>query len=90
MPEPLHSDLNPRGGDVNLRSGPQMREYDAIAKRIAADAPDRVLDWGAGFGQMSALLHDLGLTVTAFDHNPDCGGSDVVQHLERYPHLSVH
>lgn len=90
MPQPLHCDLNPRGGDENLRAGPQMREYDAIARRIAADRPGHVLDWGAGFGQMSWLLGDRGLTVSAFDYDPGCGSTDVVKRFERYPHLSVH
>jgi ubiquinone/menaquinone biosynthesis C-methylase UbiE len=67
-----------------------MREYEAIGRRIAADGQRRVLDWGAGHGQMSALLHDLGLEVTAFDYRPDCGGPDIVRQFERYPHLSVH
>ena len=46
----------PRGDDidVNLRSGPQMREYEAIADRIAADRAGPILDWGCGWGQVSA------------------------------------
>src|SRR5438477_110589 len=52
-----------RGVDVNLRSGPQMREYETIADRIAADRPGRVLDWGCGWGQVRELLERHGYTV---------------------------
>ncbi|MEN3282314.1 MAG: hypothetical protein V7607_3454 [Solirubrobacteraceae bacterium] len=64
-------DVNPRGIDVNLRSGPQMREYVAIANRIAADRPGRVLDWGCGWGQMTDLLSRRGVEVEAYDVNPE-------------------
>jgi SAM-dependent methyltransferase len=37
-----------RGLDVNIRSEAQMREYRAIADRIAADRPGGILDWGCG------------------------------------------
>jgi SAM-dependent methyltransferase len=56
---------------ANVRSGPQGREYDAIADRVAADAPAHVLDWGAGHGQMTARLMRRGLEVTAYDYEPD-------------------
>ena len=43
--------------DKNVQSGAQMREYERVANRIAADYPaGNVLDWGSGFGQMSELL----------------------------------
>lgn len=77
-----------RGLDINLRSGPQMLEYQAIVARIAHDRPGRLLDWGAGFGQVTALLHDAGVEVTAFDYQP--GVERGVQPLERYPGLTVH
>ena len=77
-----------RGLDINLRSGPQMLEYEAIVARIAADRPGRLLDWGAGFGQVTALLRDAGVDVTAFDYQPDV--EDGVHPLERYPGLEVH
>jgi SAM-dependent methyltransferase len=82
------SSANPRGGDVNLRSGPQMQEYRAIAGRIRADHPGRVLDWGCGYGQVADLLWQAGLDVTAFDYQPDIEAG--VRPLERYPHLSIH
>ena len=90
MVETDDATVNSRGNDVNLRSGPQMREYEAIARRITADRPRRVLDWGAGLGQMSALLNAGGLDVTAFDYSPGCGEQDVIRPFERYPHLRVH
>jgi SAM-dependent methyltransferase len=77
-----------RGIDVNLRSGPQMLEYEAIVHRIRADRPERVLDWGCGHGQVTDLLWRAGVNVTAFDYRPD--GGEGVQPLERYPHLSAH
>lgn len=81
--------LNPRGNDVGLRSGPQMREYEAIATRIAADRPSRILDWGAGLGQMTALLSEHGIDVTAFDYDPDRGGSAAIEPLPAYPDFRV-
>jgi len=82
------SDANPRGGDLNLRSGPQMEEYRAIVDRIHSDRPATILDWGSGHGQISNLLHQAGLAVTAFDYQPDV--PDGPRPMERYPHLSVH
>ncbi|HEX4466147.1 MAG TPA: class I SAM-dependent methyltransferase, partial [Solirubrobacteraceae bacterium] len=57
--------------DLNVRSGPQMREYVAIADRIAADGPSKVLDWGCGLGQMSSLLRRRGVDTVAYDYRPD-------------------
>lgn len=82
------SEANPRGGDVNLRAGPQMEEYRAIVERIRRDAPATILDWGCGHGQVTDLLHRAGLDVTAFDYQPDV--EDGFQPLERYPHLSAY
>jgi ubiquinone/menaquinone biosynthesis C-methylase UbiE len=82
------SEANPRGGDINLRSGPQMEEYRAIVRRIQADHPASVLDWGCGYGQVTELLQKTGLDVTAFDYRPDVGEGP--RPMERYPHLSVY
>ena len=76
--------VNPRGHDVNLRSGPQVREYEVIADRVARDRPGRVLDWGCGFGQMTALMSERGLNVDAFNYAPDLE-EDGPRPLERYP-----
>jgi 2-polyprenyl-3-methyl-5-hydroxy-6-metoxy-1,4-benzoquinol methylase len=77
-----------RGPDVNLRSAPQMREYETIAARIASDRPKRVLDWGCGWGQVTKLLHDHGLAVAALDYRPDHERG--VAPLERFPELEAH
>ena len=74
----------PRGDDVNLRSAPQQREYRAIADRIAADRPGRILDWGCGYGQMTSLLAGRGLDVSAFDYQDDLE-ADGLAPLERFP-----
>jgi ubiquinone/menaquinone biosynthesis C-methylase UbiE len=68
---------------VNIRSAPQMREYRAIAERVAADRPARVLDWGCGRGQMTSLMRERGLDVTAFDYRPGIGGVATVD-LEHF------
>jgi len=57
-----------RGLDVNLRSGVQMIEYEAIADRIASERRSPVLDWGCGWGQVSSLLRERGVDVEAFDY----------------------
>lgn len=79
----------PRGDDVNLRSAPQMREYQAIVARIAADAPARVLDWGCGLGQVSHLLRRAGLDVTSFDYRGD-DAPDTEVALATYPDVRAH
>lgn len=78
---------HPRGIDVNLRSGPQMREYVAIADRIAREAHGRVLDWGCGHGQVSHLLRERGVDVVSFDYRE--GHEQVIQ-LEHFPEVSAH
>jgi 2-polyprenyl-3-methyl-5-hydroxy-6-metoxy-1,4-benzoquinol methylase len=75
-----------RGIDVNLRSGPQMREYEALADRIAADRPGRVLDWGCGWGQVTALLRERGVDVHPFDYRPGERGPGEAP-LERFPDI---
>jgi SAM-dependent methyltransferase len=78
-----------RADDVNLRNPLQRREYDAIADRIAADAPGRVLDWGCGFGQVTALLRERGLDTEAFDFRPAETESGPRQ-LARYPEITAY
>jgi SAM-dependent methyltransferase len=83
-----HDEEQPRGYDVNLRSGPQMREYKEIVRRIGVDAPRRILDWGCGYGQVTDLLWRAGLDVTAFDYRPD--SPEGLWPLPRYSHLKAH
>jgi ubiquinone/menaquinone biosynthesis C-methylase UbiE len=45
-----------------------MREYEAIADRVAAERTGPVLDWGCGWGQVSSLLSERGVEVEAFDY----------------------
>lgn len=74
--------------DKNVRSFAQMREYSAMADRIARDYPGgEVLDWGCQFGQMSDLLVRRGMNVTSFDYDPD---GDGVRALAHYPHITAH
>lgn len=79
----------PRGDDVNLRSAPQMREYEAIVARIASDAPASLLDWGCGLGQVSDLLQRAGLSLTSFDFRGD-GAPDAVVPLALYPNVHAY
>jgi 2-polyprenyl-3-methyl-5-hydroxy-6-metoxy-1,4-benzoquinol methylase len=58
------------GSDINLRSAPQLAEYEAAADRIARAGHRRVLDWGCGFGQMTRLLRDRGVQVSSIDYDP--------------------
>lgn len=75
-----------RGIDINLRSAPQMREYEALADRIAADRPGRLLDWGCGLGQITSLLRERGVDAHAFDYRAiaEAPGEEP---LERYPEI---
>jgi ubiquinone/menaquinone biosynthesis C-methylase UbiE len=76
-----------RGLDVNLQNGAQQREYAAIAGRIAGDGPGRLLDWGCGWGQVSALLLERGVDVTSFDWAE--GAPEAEVQLEKFPHISA-
>ena len=78
-----------RAADVNLRHALQLREYDAIADRIARDRPGRLLDWGCGFGQMTALLRGRGLDVEAFDFRPEAPESGP-RALAKYPDITAY
>src|SRR3954463_65575 len=76
-----------RGTDINIRSGPQMREYIAVADRIAAEQQQgRVLDWGCGWGQVTVLLRERGVDVESYDYRPDAEAVKVIA-LERYPEV---
>ena len=77
-----------RTSDAHLRSEPQMLQYQAIARRIAAEQAGPVLDWGTGFGQVAKMLADEGVDVTPFEYRTDVPAG--VRPLERYPERSAH
>jgi len=78
----------PRPGDINLDSAPQMLEYRAAADRIAAGSARRILDWGCLWGQMTSLLIERGLDVTAFDYDDAADGVEV-RPLTKFPGLEA-
>jgi SAM-dependent methyltransferase len=65
-----------------------MREYEAIVERIAAECPERVLDWGCGHGQISHLLRMRGVVVESFDYRED--SEEQVVRLEHFPDVEAH
>jgi ubiquinone/menaquinone biosynthesis C-methylase UbiE len=79
---------NQREGDVNLSHRAQLLEYEAVADEIAAARPGFVLDWGCGWGQVSALMIDRGLSVKSFDYDGE-GAAEAEVPLERYPELTA-
>lgn len=80
--------VQPRGTDVNLRSPLQNLEYDAVADHVASLRPQRVLDWGCGWGQVTRRLIDRGLDVTSYDFRE--GMEPTVQPMDRFPELEIH
>ncbi len=75
--------------DANLRSGPQMLQYQALADDLAARKPGRVLDWGCGYGQVTALLRERDIDVVPFDYREDLS-EPTVEPLERFPEIQAH
>lgn len=84
MSSPSHE----RAVDINIRSGPQMREYEAIVERIAGERPGLVLDWGCGHGQISHMLRLRGVEVESFDYRE--GNEVEVVRLEHFPDIEAH
>lgn len=54
--------------DRNLKAEAQGLQYDMIADRIAAMRPESVLDWGAGWGQMTDRIRSRGVACEAYDY----------------------
>jgi ubiquinone/menaquinone biosynthesis C-methylase UbiE len=77
------------GLDAHLRSGPQMLQYHALADDLAAREPGRVLDWGCGYGQVTALLRERGVDVVPFDYREGLP-APAVEPLERFPEIQAH
>lgn len=64
-----------------------MREYETLADGIAADHPGRLLDWGCGWGQVTALLRERGVEVSPFDYRPQASEPGETR-LERFPDIT--
>lgn len=81
--------LRDRPMTVHLSAGPQQLEYRRIADRVARDSPRSVLDWGAGFGQMTRLLHERGIDVSAYDYRGERDGPGL-EPIEGLPEVPIH
>jgi SAM-dependent methyltransferase len=77
------------GLDANLRSGPQMLMYRALARDLARRRPGRLLDWGCGWGQVTKLLRDEGVDAVPFDYREGLD-EPTTRPLERFPELEAH
>jgi len=81
---------HPRREDVHLRAAVQMREYVAIASRIAHESLEPVLDWGCGHGQLTYLLRRGAVDVTAYEWSPLASREDEIAPLDDYPEIEAH
>jgi ubiquinone/menaquinone biosynthesis C-methylase UbiE len=75
--------------DANLRSGPQMLQYESLARQLAESDPGHLLDWGCGFGQVTALLRGEGVDVVAFDYREGIP-APTVEPLDRFPEIEAY
>jgi SAM-dependent methyltransferase len=75
--------------DANLRSGPQMLMYRALARELARRGSGRLLDWGCGLGQVTKLLQDEGVEAVAYDFRPGLD-APTTERLERFPEIEAH
>ena len=66
-----------------------MLMYRELARDLARRRPGRTLDWGCGWGQVTALLREQDVDVTAYDHR-DGLAEPIVEPLERFPELEAH
>jgi ubiquinone/menaquinone biosynthesis C-methylase UbiE len=66
-----------------------MLMYRALARDLARRRPGRLLDWGCGFGQVSALLREKGVDVVAYDVRPGLA-APTTERLERFPEIEAH
>jgi ubiquinone/menaquinone biosynthesis C-methylase UbiE len=78
-----------REDDVNLKHVAQLREYEAIADEVASYKPALTLDWGCGWGQVSALLIDRELTIKSYDYDGD-DAPEAETPLEKYPEINAY
>jgi ubiquinone/menaquinone biosynthesis C-methylase UbiE len=89
IPSRAVTDLKASPYDANLRSAPQMLMYEELARDVARRKPGRLLDWGCGWGQVTMLLRERGVDVTAFEVR-DGLSAPTTEPLERYPEIVVH
>jgi len=75
--------------DANLRSEPQMLMYRELARELARRKPGRLLDWGCGWGQVTALLRKQGVDAVAFDFRADLD-VPTTEPLEQFPEIEAH
>jgi SAM-dependent methyltransferase len=66
-----------------------MLQYEELARRLAGSDAGRVLDWGCGYGQVTALLRREGVDAVAFDYR-DGLEAPTVEPLERFPEIQAH
>jgi SAM-dependent methyltransferase len=66
-----------------------MLQYRALARDLARRESGRVLDWGCGYGQVTALLQAEGVDAVAFDYREELEAPTVVP-LERFPEIEAH
>ena len=66
-----------------------MLQYKALARRLAERDSGRILDWGCGYGQVTALLREEGADAVAFDYREGLESPTVVP-LERFPGVEAH
>jgi ubiquinone/menaquinone biosynthesis C-methylase UbiE len=66
-----------------------MLQYRALAERLARRSPGRLLDWGCGYGQVTALLRERGVDVVPLDYRGDLA-APIVTPLERFPEIEAH
>jgi ubiquinone/menaquinone biosynthesis C-methylase UbiE len=66
-----------------------MLMYRRLAGDVASRQPGRTLDWGCGWGQMTALLRERGVETVAYDYREGLD-EPVVEPLERFPGIEAH
>jgi SAM-dependent methyltransferase len=66
-----------------------MLQYQTLARRLAERNPGRTLDWGCGYGQVTALLRAEGVDATAFDYRAELD-TPAIEPLERFPSIDAH
>jgi ubiquinone/menaquinone biosynthesis C-methylase UbiE len=66
-----------------------MLQYESLARRLAESDPGRLLDWGCGHGQVTALLRGEGVDAVAFDYREGIP-APTVKPLERFPEIEAH